>query len=133
MKKRFKYLIVFITIFIIECLIAIFLKKGFIRENVGDILVIPCIYTFLRTIIPNKIKYLSIDVLLFSIIVEFLQMFNITTLLANNNKILRIAFGGTFDIKDILCYTVGYLIIIIVINLFKKKKQPEKNWSFCDF
>ena len=133
MKKRFKYLIVCITIFIIECLIAIFLKKGFIRENVGDILVIPCIYTFLRTIIPNKIKYLSIYVLLFSIIVEFLQMFNITTLLANNNKILSIAFGGTFDIKDIICYIVGYLIIIVVINLFKKKKQLENNWSFGDF
>ena len=71
--------------------------------------------------------------MLFSIIVEFLQMFNITTLLANNNKILSIAFGGTFDIKDILCYTIGYLIIIVVINLFKKKKQPENNWSFCDF
>lgn len=50
MKKRIIYLILFSIIFIIECLIAIFLKQGFIRENVGDILVVPCIYALLRLV-----------------------------------------------------------------------------------
>ena len=113
-KNRIKYLIIFIIIFIVEVLIAIFLKNGFIRENVGDILVVPCIYSLLRIVVPQKIRFLDLYVLLFSILVEFLQLLNITTILANNNKILKIALGGTFDIKDIISYTIGYVVIVLV-------------------
>lgn len=112
-NKRIRYFITFITILIIECLIATFLNRGFIRENVGDILVIPCIYTMLRIIFLQKFKYLDLYVLIFAIIVEILQLLNITTFLANNNKVLSIALGGTFDIKDIICYIIGYAIIIV--------------------
>lgn len=121
-KKRITYFFIFITILAIEFLIAIFLKKGFIRENVGDILVVPCIYTFFRIIFPEKIKYLNIYVLLFSIVVEFLQLLNITTIIANNNKFLSVALGGTFDVKDIVCYIIGWVIIII----FEKAKVKIK-------
>ncbi len=125
MKKRINYFIAFFIIFITECLIAIFLKNGFIRENVGDILVIPCIYTMLRVIFPNKIKYLSVYVLLFAIIVEIMQLLNITKMLANNNKILSIAFGGTFDLKDIVCYIIGFGIIIAISEVYKKRKGEK--------
>ena len=69
MKKRIIYMIIFVLILIVECLIAIFLKKGFIRENVGDILVVPCIYIMLRIVFPKRIKNLDLYVLSFAIIV----------------------------------------------------------------
>ena len=112
-KRRIEYLIIFIILLTIECLIAIFLKQGFIRENVGDILVVPCIYTLLRIIFPNKIKYLSLYVLIFAAIIELMQLLNITTLISNDNKILSIALGGTFDIRDIICYILGFIFIVI--------------------
>ena len=120
MKKRIIYLILFSIIFIIECLIAIFLKQGFIRENVGDILVVPCIYALLRVVFPQNIKYLALYVLIFAIIVEILQLLNITTILSNNNKILSIVLGGTFDVKDIICYIIGFVSIIVVSKVMKK-------------
>lgn len=123
MKKRTKYLIIFSIILIIECLIAIFLKQGFIRENVGDILVVPCIYTMLRIIFPQKIKCLALYVLIFAIIVEILQLLNITTILSGNNKILSIALGGTFDIKDIICYILGFISIIVIPKVIRKKQS----------
>lgn len=113
-NQRLKYLILFIIFIIIEFLIAIYLKKGFIRENIGDILVVPCIYTFLKTLFLNKYRYLDLYVLIFAIIIEILQLFNITTLIANNNKVINIVLGGTFDFKDIICYIIVYLIIVIV-------------------
>ena len=122
-KKRIRYSIIFSIIFIIEVLIAIFLKNGFIRENVGDILVVPCIYSLLRILVPQKIRILHLYVLLFSILVEFLQLLNITTILANNNKILRIVLGGTFDIKDIISYTIGYLLILLVRWILKNYRR----------
>lgn len=120
MKKRIIYLILFGIIFIIECLIAIFLKQGFIRENVGDILVVPCIYALLRVVFPQNIKYLALYVLIFAIIVEILQLLNITTILSNNNKILSIVLGGTFDVKDIICYIIGFVSIIVASKVMKK-------------
>jgi len=115
--KRYKYIIIFIILLTIESLIGT-LKQGFIRENIGDILVVPCIYTMLRIILPNKIKHLAIYILIFALIIELLQLLNITTLISNNNKILTTALGGTFDIKDIVCYIIGYILIII-----NKKRQ----------
>ena len=120
MKKRIIYLILFSIIFIIECLIAIFLKQGFIRENVGDILVVPCNYVLLRVVFPQNIKYLALYVLIFAIIVEILQLLNITTILSNNNKILSIVLGGTFDVKDIICYIIGFVSIIVASKVMKK-------------
>ena len=120
MKKKIIYLILFSIIFIIECLIAIFLKQGFIRENVGDILVVPCIYALLRVVFPQNIKYLALYVLIFAIIVEILQLLNITTILSNNNKILSIVLGGTFDVKDIICYIIGFVSIIVASKVMKK-------------
>ena len=112
---RKKYILLFTILLIIECLIGT-LKQGIIRENIGDILVVPCIYTLLRIILPNKIKHL----LVFAIIIELLQLSNITTLISNNNKILKIALGNTFDIKDIICYIIGYILIILIEHLTKK-------------
>ena len=116
---RKKYILTFIILLIIEYLIGT-LKQGIIRENIGDILVVPCIYTLLRIILPNKIKHLSLYVLVFAIIIELLQLSNITTLISNNNKILNIALGSTFDIKDIISYTIGYILIILIEHLTKK-------------
>lgn len=117
--KRTKYIIIFTILLIIECLIGT-LKQGFVRENIGDILVVPCIYALIRIIFPNKIKHLSLYVLIFAVIIEFLQLLNITTLIANNNKILKTALGGTFDIKDIICYIIGYIIIVLIEHLTQK-------------
>ena len=126
MKKRIIYFILFSIILISECLIAIFLKQGFIRENVGDILVVPCIYTLLRIVFPQKIKYLSVHILILAVIVEILQLLNITTILSNNNRILSIALGGTFDIKDIICYIIGFISIIVVSKGMKKIFQVKE-------
>ncbi len=124
---RKKYIIIFIILLIIECLIGLFIKQGFIRENIGDILVVPCIYTILKIIFMNKIKYLPLYVLIFAIIIEFLQLLNITTLIANNNKILNIALGGTFDTKDIICYIIGYILIVLIEKYNKKNIEKTPN------
>jgi len=88
-------------------------------------LVIPCIYTMLCIIFSTRFKYLDLYVLIFAILIEIIQLQGITTLMANNNKILSIALGGTFDIKDIICYILGY-ILIISCRVFKNIDRRNK-------
>ena len=121
MNKRIKYLIGFVILLITEIFIALYVHDNIIRPYVGDILVIICIYLLLRTIIPEKVKYLPLYVLILAILVETMQYFNITDILSVQNKILKIALGSTFDIKDIICYVIGYIIII----LFEKIGRRE--------
>lgn len=122
MKKRMKYLLGFIITIILEVLIALHVHDNFIRPYVGDILVIICIYLLLRTIIPDKIKYLALYVLILGIIVEVMQYFNFTNMISGRSRILKIALGSTFDIKDIVCYVIGYIIIVFTEIKLKGEK-----------
>lgn len=125
MKNRLKYFLGFILILIIEILIALYIDDKIIRPYIGDMLVIICIYLLLKTIFNDKIKKLSLYVFIFAVIIELMQYFNIMEYLSQNNETLSIALGKTFDIKDIICYFLGYMIIII-FEIFSKKDIKNK-------
>jgi len=118
MKINKKYIISFFVLFIIEALIALFVHDNFIRPYIGDILVIILMYTFIRGVIDKKIKILPIYLFLFALFVEVMQYFKVIELLnLENNKVASIIMGTSFDIKDILCYFIGSMILIIYENI----------------
>ncbi|KLE16535.1 DUF2809 domain-containing protein [Clostridium sp. C8] len=118
MRINKKYIISFLILFIIEALIALFVHDNFIRPYIGDILVIILMYTFIRGVIDKKIKILPIYLFLFALFVEVMQYFKVIELLnLENNKVASIIMGTSFDIKDILCYFIGSMILIIYENI----------------
>ncbi|XZH19983.1 DUF2809 domain-containing protein [Clostridium perfringens] len=119
MKINKRYLATFFILLIIEVFIALFVNDNFIRPYIGDVLVVIVIYTFIRGIIGRKIKNLPIYIFLFGVLVEVLQYFRIVEILhLQNNRFFTILIGTSFDVKDIMCYFVGTLILIFweVIN-----------------
>lgn len=114
MKINIKYIVSFTILFIIETIIAFFVHDQFIRPYVGDILVVILMYTFIRGFIKESIKFLPIYLFIFAAAVETAQYFHIVDLLhLKNNKVALIIIGNSFDIKDILCYLVGSVILIV--------------------
>lgn len=107
-KERIISFTAFICILIIEVLIALFVRDKFIRPYMGDVLVIPLIYFFVRFLFGRKVKLLPLYIFIFAVAVELLQYIDILSIL-NLGHIgwLRIVAGGTFDYKDILCYFAG--------------------------
>ena len=123
MKINIKYLLAFIIIFLIEVIIALFINDKIIRPYIGDILVMLLMYTFIKIFVNKEIKFLTIYLFLFAIFVELMQLFNVLELLGlQNNKILSIVLGSVFDIKDIICYLIGSLILLIWENRDTLKK-----------
>lgn len=119
MKINKRYLSAFFILLTIEVFIALFVNDNFIRPYIGDVLVVIVIYTFIRGIIRRKIKKLPIYIFLFGVLVEVLQYFRIVDILhLQNNRFFTILIGTSFDVKDIMCYFVGTLILIFweVIN-----------------
>ena len=118
-SRRVTYFIVTIVLLIIEVLIAVFVHDNFIRLYVGDVLVVTVIYTFIRIFIPDKVKLLPLYIFLFGTFVELMQYINVVKLLGlQDNKFFSVLFGTTFDIKDIICYGVGCLLIAIGSKLY---------------
>jgi len=127
-NRRIIYFIGFISILIIEILIALFIHDKIIRPYIGDILVIICIFLLFKTIFDNKVKHLAIYILIFAVIVELMQYFNIVQYLVKDNRFLKIVFGTTFDIRDIICYMIGYVIILIFENKIFKQNNLKYEW-----
>lgn len=122
MKKiTLKNCIYFCLIFLIEIYIGIFVKDKIIRPYIGDILVIPLIYSFLNIFFKNNYKKYITAIVIFAIFIEILQFYNLVKMLGINNKVLKIVIGSTFDFKDIICYVLGGIISYVIINLSKMK------------
>ena len=112
MKKRFFYLTATVILLIIEVLIALYIHDDFVRPYVGDAIVVIVIYTFVRIFVPEKCRLLPLYVFLFAVVIEILQGIHIVNILGvADNRFLRTLIGDSFDIKDILCYGVGCILL----------------------
>jgi hypothetical protein len=112
-KINKKYLLAFVFLLIIEVIIALFVNDKIIRPYIGDFLVVILLYTLIRAFFRNPIKYLPIYIFFFAFAVEVAQYFRIIEILnLSDNKFAATIIGTSYDIKDILCYLVGTIVLI---------------------
>lgn len=113
-SKRLYYSIAFLLLFMTEAVIAIYVHDDFIRPYIGDVLVVAVVYCFVRIFVPDGMKYMPLYVFIFAAIVEVLQYFQLVKVLGlEENTFVRIIIGSTFDIKDIFCYFIGFILIVL--------------------
>ncbi len=114
MKINKRYLFAFLFLLIIEIIIALFVHDNIIRPYIGDFMVVILMYTFVRGFVKKPIKYLPVYLFIFAFAVEMAQYFRIIDILnLRDYKLATTIVGTSFDIKDILCYLVGTIVLII--------------------
>ena len=119
-----KYL--FLTVFLLstEIVIALFVKDTLIRPFIGDVLVVGLIYSFLRIFLQIDYRKLAIGVLIFACLIEILQYFDYVKMLGlENNRILSVVMGRTFERLDFAAYFVGFLVIMLA----EKMQKPARS------
>lgn len=120
LKFQLKYFIPFIILFLVEVLIALFFHDRFIRPFIGDVLVVILIYCFIKSFLDTPVIITAIAVLLFAYLIETLQYFHIVNILGlQNSTVARIVIGTSFEWTDLLAYTLGIALVILV----EKKRQ----------
>ena len=72
-----RYFLIFISIFILEVIIALFSKDNFIRPYFGDFLVIFLVYYFLLSFMNADKNKIALGVLVFAFTVEIIQYFQV--------------------------------------------------------
>ena len=124
MNKRLIYGLASLILLGIEILIGLF-AHGWVRSYFGDVLVVILIYTIIRTISPDKpSKWFIIPtaVLIFSFIVEYLQLWGFCDRFGITNNLLRIIIGTGFSYIDLLSYAAG-IIPCYIIEFIRFKKR----------
>ena len=123
-RKRIIYAVLFLSVFLTEVIIALFIKDNFVRPYIGDLLVTVLLCAFCRIFIPEKISALPILVFVFSVMVEILQYIDIVKILGfENNSILSVLIGRSFSFVDIICYALGCLTFFILDKFFINKRN----------
>ena len=127
MKKRILYAVATLFLLLIEVIIALYVHDDFIRPYVGDVLVVIVIYTFIRMIIPEKCRLLPLYIFIFAAGVELLQLAKIVEILGvEDNTFLKTLIGSVFDVKDIVCYAVGCVILGVYEWIRTRKDTARK-------
>ena len=110
-KKRLVYLLFFLVLLSIVVCIGVFVRGGFVRDYLGDVLVVGVVYCFVRIFVPKGCRLLPLYVFAFAVVVELLQLTELDRWVGEKSRLLGIIVGGVFDWKDIVCYAVGCAII----------------------
>src|SRR4051812_45994432 len=115
LRFNIRYFICAAMLFFIEVFIALFIHDDIIRPYIGDLLVVILIYCFLRAFLNFSVWTIAITSLLLSYTVEILQYFNIVEKLGlQHSTIARVIIGTSFSWTDILAYTGGVILLLLV-------------------
>ncbi|MBC7534982.1 MAG: DUF2809 domain-containing protein [Ferruginibacter sp.] len=127
LKFKSRYFYITGIIFLIEILIAVFLKKGIIRYYIGDFLVVILIYSFLRSFFNLRVSTTAFMVLAFSYTVEILQYYNLVEMIGlQDYRLARIIIGTSFAWIDLIAYTLGILFVWVVEKIIIIRITPKE-------
>jgi len=115
LKFQLKYFILFAILFLIEVLIALFVHDKFYKTICWRCLVVILIYCFIKSFFYSPVIITAIAVLLFAYLIEVLQYFNIVKILGlQNSNLARVVIGTSFEWTDLLAYTLGIGVVILL-------------------
>ena len=120
------YFTISIFLFLIEILIAKY-ATGFLRHTIGDYLCVILLYTFIKSFIKIDNLKIALFVLLISYVVEFLQLTDLQKIYPSEySKILKLLFGTSFSVGDLVAYTLGILSILVLENFLKYRYKEVR-------
>ncbi len=106
MKKRLIFGGCALAVLSVEVLIALFVRDRFVRPYLGDVLAVVFVYLGLRTLFPEKPRFVSLIAFGIAAAVELLQLTDLSGIFGERS-VFSVIVGGTFDFADLACYFVG--------------------------
>jgi DNA integrity scanning protein DisA with diadenylate cyclase activity len=123
MRSNKFYFIATILLFLTEVYIGWHVRDTIIRPYGGDFLVVILIYCFVKSFVDTPVLSTALGVLLFSYLVEISQYFHLVNLLGlEHNTTARIVMGVGFSFIDLLAYTLGIALVVLLEKLFNRPK-----------
>lgn len=104
--------------------IAAYVHDRFVRPFMGDVLVVVWLYWLLAAFLKVKPLWLALATWLFACALEVGQYFNLVSVLGlQQYRAARIIIGATFDWQDLLAYSLGFMVIVLMHVRFTHKES----------
>ena len=112
-KFNKNYFIFFLALITIE--IGVLYTKGFIRHTLGDFLIVITMYCLVMSFIETNFLRAAIFVLMLSFGIELIQLTSFLSYFhLENSTISKTIFGNTFSYQDLIAYTLGIGLVILI-------------------
>lgn len=124
MNKKRNLFLAILHFLICLIIVKVFRYSGFIRGFLGDVFFMGLMFYSLKAIYDFNKEKLLLNLLFLAYIVEISQYFKILEYLnLSNNAFLKLLFGATFDVMDLVAYTIGTFFVWSTIYFQKIKKD----------
>ncbi len=111
-------------LFAIELFIALYVRDGFVRPYLGDVLVVMLLFFAVSAVVAARPVPLALGVLLFACLVELTQAVGVIHRLGwEDHRWARLVLGNTFQWGDLLCYGAGAVLALAVERLAQRRPQ----------
>jgi hypothetical protein len=108
-----RFAVLTLVLLLLEIGIERFVHDRFVRPFVGDVLVVILIFAACRSFVLADERKLACAVLLFAFAIEAAQYFQLVHALGlQGNVLARTVIGITFDVRDLLAYTLGIALVL---------------------
>jgi uncharacterized membrane protein (DUF485 family) len=122
-RFNFGYFLLAIILFGVEVIIAAYVHDPWIRPFGGDFLVVILLYTFIKSFLNTPVTPTAIVTLIIAYSIETGQYFQLIYRLGwGQSAIARNILGTNFAWGDILAYTLGIVVVILVEQVRRKRK-----------
>jgi len=109
------YLLLTIMLLVVEILIGIYMHDALIRPYGGDFLVVILLYCLVRSGVNFPVRPTAASVLLVAYLVEIGQYFGLAGRLGfKPHSLGQILLGSYFSWSDMIAYTLGILLVMLV-------------------
>ncbi|MGE8636520.1 MAG: DUF2809 domain-containing protein, partial [Achromobacter piechaudii] len=117
----------FVALLAVTALLALIALYGapypFLRGFLGDVIAVGWAYLVYRTFIRAQVLPLAIAALLTGYAVEFCQYLAKQYSLQIQQPILRVVLGSVPDWWDVLAYTVGFVVVLLLAGANQRRQQ----------
>ena len=123
---RKAYAVAAIFLFVVEVVIALFVRDWFVRPYLGDVLAVMLVYAVLRAATPLGVASALGFALGIALVIEVAQAFNLLGALGlADNQFPRFVLGGAFDMLDMAAYLAGGVVVVAVESGLRRARRGQ--------
>lgn len=113
-------------LFVIEVFIALFVRDGFVRPYLGDVLVVMLLFFAVRAFWQVPPLPLATVVLCFAVMVEIAQALHIIDRLGwSHGTVAKVVLGNTFQWGDLVCYLIGSIVSLVIAGIAEGERRAR--------
>ena len=118
---NWRYVAATAGLFLVELIIALYVRDAWIRPFGGDVLVVILLYCFIRSFLRLPTLTVAVGVLAFSFLVEGLQAVRFVERVGlEDNPVARVVIGTSFHWADLVCYALGAALVVFIEWVLQK-------------